>query len=164
MIHSRTKPSNKLLLFSLFGIALWFFGNLYEAVVIAPNMLKDSARKVQDWQAFFSATNPVFFYIPIAPMAVVVMIVLYFKTSKVQSILKRHLRLATLFGVPAFALGVLMITQINLKLFFGEAGKYAAEAHRLAVLWNMLNVVRIALLSVTLYQMFRAYIETQREG
>jgi hypothetical protein len=163
MIHARTKPSNKLLLFSLFGIALWFFGNLYEAVVIAPNMLKDSARKVQDWQDFFAVTNPVFFYIPIAPIAVVIMIVLFLKTGSEQPILKGHLKLATLFGVPAFALGMYMITQINLKLFFGEADKYAAEAHKLSVLWNILNAVRIALLSVTLYQMFRAYIETQRE-
>jgi hypothetical protein len=158
-----SKPSSKLLLFSLFGIALWFFGNLYEGIVIAPNLLEDSIRKVRDWQDFFALTNPIFFYIPIAPIAVLTMVLSYFKTSDDSIVLKRHLKLATVFGLLAFALGIFIITQINLKLFFGDLDKYSSEVHKLAVLWNILNVIRVALLAVALYHLFKAYIFMQSE-
>lgn len=158
------KPTKNLLQFALFGIALWFFGNLYEGVVIAPNMLKDSAQKMKDWQDFFTITNPVFFYIPIAPIAVVLIVILHFRTSKDEPVLKKHLKRATIFGLSAFGLGIFIITQINFKLFFGEIEKYAADAYRLSVLWNTLNAVRVVLVAITLFHMFKAYMHTQQKS
>jgi hypothetical protein len=64
----RKKRYAHLLLFSLAGANLWFFGNLYEGIVIAPNFLVDSIKKVEHWQAFFTITNPIFFYIPLVPI------------------------------------------------------------------------------------------------
>ena len=55
------KNYSSLLLFSLFGISLWFFGNLYKGIAITPNLLTDPARKIYNWQQFFATTNPVFF-------------------------------------------------------------------------------------------------------
>ncbi len=63
------KVDTRLVLFVVFGLALWFFGNLYEAVVIAPNLVVDTATKITYWRGFFSLTNPVYFYIPVAPQA-----------------------------------------------------------------------------------------------
>jgi hypothetical protein len=153
------KLANQLLLFALFGIALWFFGNLYEGIVIAPNMLSDSIRKAHDWQDFFVVTNPVMFYIPVAPIATFIIISLYFKTSRENVILKRHFKRATLFGVLAFALGIFIVTQINLKLFFGDIEKYsAADVYKMSLRWNVLNIVRVGLLIPTLIHTFKAYV------
>jgi hypothetical protein len=156
------KISNDLLLFALFGISLWFFGNLYEGIVIAPNMLKDSIHKVQDWQNFFVITNPVIFYVPVAPMAIFIIIFLYFRTNGDKTILKRHLKCATISGLLALALGILIVTQINLKLFFGDVQKYSKDIYKMSVLWNVLNIIRLAFLIPTLLYTFKAYILTQQ--
>jgi hypothetical protein len=153
------KVSENLLLFALFGIALWFFGNLYEAIVIAPNMLDDSIRKIQDWKDFFVTTNPIFFYIPIAPIAAFIIAFLYFKKSMDNAVLKRHLKIATIFGLLAFGLGIYIITQINIKFFFGDIQKYSADAHKMSVLWNILNIIRVILLAPTLSHTFKAYMK-----
>lgn len=152
------KTFNKLLLFSLFGLSLWFFGNLYEAVVIAPNLLTHTTQKIQNWRQFFSVTNPLFFYIPLAPLAVVALPVVYRKTNPAESTLKRHLKIASIFGLLALGLGIYIISQINLKLFFGATNQSANEVYRLSLLWNILNVVRVAFLGVTVYHVFKGYV------
>ena len=156
------KRSNNLLLFSLFGIALWFFGNLYEAVVIAPNLLKDSIRKTQDWQDFFTVTNPVFFYIPVAPIAILIIVFLYFKTAADRSALKKHLKHATIAGLLALILGVFIIVRINIPLFFGDIERYAGDVYAMSVLWNILNLVRVALLGITLFHVFNVYMKVRQ--
>src|SRR4051794_13246582 len=114
-----------LLRFALFGIAMWFFGNLYEAVVIGPNMLgADALQKLHNFQKFFITTNPVFFYIPLSPLATAATVFIYFKTPKTKTVLKRHLKMASIFLTISVALSVYMITQLNLKLFFGDLTKY----------------------------------------
>jgi hypothetical protein len=152
---------NNLLLFSLFGIAMWFFGNLYEGIVITPNLLKDSIQKLHDWQDFFVISNPIFFYIPLAPLATFIIIFLYLRTSVAKLILKKHLKVATIFVLLAFALGIFIVTQINLNLFFGDLKKYTEIVYKISLLWNILNAVRITFLSITLYHTFKAYIWTQ---
>jgi hypothetical protein len=152
------KLTANLLLFALFGIALWFFGNLYEGIVIAPNMLLDSIQKVKDWQDFFVITNPAIFYVPITPIAVLIIIILYAKSKGDITILKKHLKRATIFGLLALVLGIFIITQINFKLFFGDIQKYSKDLYKLALFWNILNMVRVALLTVTLFHTFKAYI------
>lgn len=155
------KNFNRILLFSLFGITMWFFGNLYEAIVIVPNMLTNSILKAKLWQDFFETTNPAYFYIPFSPIAVLTTLFLYIKTPKKNTTLKRKLKLSTIFGLIALGLGIVIITQINLKLFFGEVEKISASAHYLAVLWNILNVIRVLLLLVVVSNLFKAYILIQ---
>jgi hypothetical protein len=147
-----------LLLFSLCGLALWFFGNLYEAIVIAPNMLKDSARKMRDWQDFFDVTNPVYFYIPVAPAALFTLVYLFLRTKNDDHVLKRFLKISAFSGILAFVLGIYIITRVNFKLFFGDLEKYSADAYQLAVLWNVLNIVRLFLAGVSVMYVFKAYV------
>ena len=97
------KKYSNLLLFSLFGLCLWFFGNLYEGIVLTPNLLTDSAMKMYNWQQFFTVTNPIFFYIPLVPMAILTTVFIYLKTSKKKTIVKRHLAYGIIF--LTFALG-----------------------------------------------------------
>lgn len=147
----------RLLIFSLFGISLWFFGNLYEAVVISPNFLVDTLEKVKSWQAFFQLTNPVLYYIPITPLAVLVLAWVYFKTDASQVTLKTHLKWALLFSLAALSLGIYIITQINFKLFFGTIDVHR-NYYRLSLLWNMLNVARVILLAMCIYRLFKGCV------
>ncbi len=152
-----------ILLFSLFGLTMWFFGNLYEAIVIAPNLLNESLLKADLWQRFITMTNPVFFYIPISPIAMLTTILLFFKTSNDKTKQKYHLRRATIFGLCAFILGFYIIIQINFKLFFGNINELSGNAHHLSVLWNLLNGVRVLFLTFAVYHLFKTYILTEKE-
>jgi len=161
MTKNRTE---NLLLFALSGIALWFYGNLYEGIVIAPNLLNDPIQKVQLWQNFFVTTNPVMYYIPVSPLAIVIIVILYFKTSRDQIILKKHLQRASIFGLLALGLGIYIITQINFKLFFGDIQKNSKDLYKLSVLWNVLNLIRTALLIPSMLYTFKACIWTKQNG
>jgi hypothetical protein len=152
------KTRARFLLFALWGLALWFFGNLYEGVVIAPNLLANPVPKVRYWQAFFTVTNPVFFYIPLTPLAALTIFLLYFKTAKENIALKRHLGYAAFFLIVALGLSIFIITQINLQLFFGAIPRVPGKAYQLSALWNILNTVRLIFLAGALYQVFRAYL------
>jgi hypothetical protein len=152
------KTEVNVLLFSLFGIVLWFFGNLYEGIVIAPNLLTDSMEKISSWRAFFTITNPVFFYIPLVPIAVISTVAVYVKTLNEHAILKTHLRRAIIFLVPSLLLGIFIIVRINLKLFFGDIRKLQADVYRLSLLWNVLNAVRLVLLIFVIHHLLKAYV------
>lgn len=152
------KTYRAILLSSLFGMAMWLFGNLYEAIVLAPNLLKESVGKADLWKKLFTATNPIFFYIPISPLAMLATVFLYFKTPDTRQGLKKHLKHATIFGLVALIFSVIIITQINLKLFFGDTNTLAGNVHTLAVLWNLLNAIRVILLSFAVFHIFRACI------
>jgi hypothetical protein len=157
-----SKSFNNLLLFSLFGIAMWFFGNLYEAIVIGPNMLTDSMVRMGHWQNFFVFTNPAFFYVPVPQLATVILITLFFKTDPQKTELKRLLKLANIFQVTSIMLSVYIITQINFKLFFGDLTKYANSVYSMALLWNSLNFIRVCLVAAALTFVFKAYLQTQK--
>jgi hypothetical protein len=153
-----SKQYRYLLLFSLFGIAQWFFGNLYEGVVIAPNMLENSVFKTQVWQSFFRTTNPIHYYIPLTQVAILAIVFLYFKTPLESTVLKKRLKFAMLSVLLALVLSVYIITQINLKLFFGSSEAYSQNAHSMSVMWNVLNAVRLVLLGIALSNAFKAYM------
>jgi len=74
----KNKLFNNLLLITLSGLALGFFGMLYEGVVLVPNMLNLTTAKMQFWHNFYKIINPIIFYIPLVPIAAIILIILYF--------------------------------------------------------------------------------------
>ena len=142
---------------------MWFFGNLYEAIVIGPNMLIDSVHRLQAWQEFFVLTNPIFFYVPVTQLATIVLVVLFIKTPDGRAEIKRFLKWASILQVVSIILSIYIITQINLKLFFGDLSKISSEVFQMALMWNVLNIVRVFLVGVALCFIFKAYIRTQKE-
>jgi hypothetical protein len=159
----KMKWYNGILLFTLFGIAMWFFGNLYEAIVIGPNMIHDSMNRLHAWQQFFVLTNPVFFYVPIPQLATLALLGLFIKAPAGSVELKRLLKIANVFQLSSIALSVYIISQINFKLFFGDLSKYTDSVAALALLWNVLNIIRVLLVGVALTFVFKAYLQTQLE-
>jgi hypothetical protein len=158
------KLYRNLLLFSLFGIAMWFFGNLYEGIVIGPNMLENSVQRLRSWQDFFVTTNPIFFYVPISQLATITLLILFFRTPKQETELNRQLKLASIFLVSSMVLSVYIITQVNFKLFFGNIEKYSDQVQSKAILWNILNLFRVVLVAISLTFVFKAYIQTQQKA
>ena len=155
----QNKTFNRLLTFSLFFLAHWFFGNLYEEIVLTPNQLTDSYRKIIHWQGFFTLTNPVYYYIPFTQLAVLVPILLFYKSD--DALEKRMLKKASIFGILAIIITIIIVTQVNMKLFFGDVEKFKNELHLLTIIWLMGNAVRLYLVGTSFYFVFKTYIYRQ---
>ncbi|OLT56313.1 hypothetical protein, partial [Mycobacteroides abscessus] len=128
-----------LMYFTVFGIAMWFFGNLYEAVVIGPNIAGDTKEQLRAFQQFTVVTNPVYYYIPLTQIAAVTLIVWFVRTPW-RAPEKRSLFIASLAEIAAVALSIYIIVKLNMTLFFGSLGETPDELHRLALQWNLLNL------------------------
>ncbi|ALR10662.1 anthrone oxygenase family protein [Mycobacteroides saopaulense] len=144
-----------LMYFTVFGIAMWFFGNLYEAIVIGPNIAGDSKEQLKAFQQFTEVTNPVYYYIPLTQIAAITLIVWFVHTPR-KAPEKLSLFLACVAEIAAVVLSVYVIVKLNTTLFFGSLGETPSELHRLALQWNMLNLVRVALTAIALVYAMRA--------
>ncbi len=153
-----------LLGFTLFGTAMWFFGNLYEAVVLGPNMIGigHSYERLLHWQQFFVVTNPVHFYVPFTQLALVTLLVLYFKTSPALANIKSNLGWSSVFQLVSLIITVCIITQINFTIFFGDLPAHKNEVATLAFWWNVLNLARLLTTGIGLYFFMKAYIRILR--
>jgi predicted membrane protein len=157
------KVFNNLVLFSLFGIALGFFGILYEGVVYGPKLLDTSMERMLFWKNFTSVISPIIYYVPLVYLATITLAFLYFKTPKQKAELRKRLKLATIFQIASLALTIYILTQINFKMRFGNLEKYADTIPGKTILFNILSVLRMALAAIGLTFIFKAYIQTQQE-
>ena len=148
-------PSSLLLLFALFGTAQWFFGNLYEAVVLAPNMLSSTAAKLQAWQGYFTHTNPIYYYLPLTQLALGAVWLSWVK-APVGTASRKLLGQAAVLGLAALLLTAYIVTQLNLQLFFGDLAAIKTALPAMALRWNICNLVRVALLGGCLSLVYRA--------
>jgi hypothetical protein len=153
---------NNLLVFSLFGIALGFFGVLYEGVVYGPKFLDVSMERMQFWKAFTAVISPIPYYIPIYPIATILLVVLSFGTPKEKLELRKRLIAASLFQIASLALTLYILTQINFRRSFGNLDKYAYEIPGKAFLFNILSFMRIGLGAIAMAFVFKACMQSQK--
>jgi hypothetical protein len=151
----KSKFFNNLLVFSLFGIALGFFGMLYEGVLILPNMLDTSMARILFWRDYYAVINPVVYYIPLTPLATVVLAGLYFRCLKEDTNLRKYLGWAVILQVATLAITFYMVKQINLKTCFGNIAAYADVIPAKVMLANILSVVRLMFAAVALTLTFK---------
>jgi hypothetical protein len=154
-----SKTFNRLLIFSLFFLAHWFFGNLYEEIVVAPNQLTNTYESLKHWRQYFIISNPIYYYVPFTQIAVIAVCYLYFVAK--NDIEKKLLKKAGIFGLLAIAISIVIVTQLNLKLFFGDIEKYKSEVFSLSVTWLIANGIRLYFVGSSLYYTFRAYLLRQ---
>jgi hypothetical protein len=159
----KAKFFNNLLLFSLFGIALGFFGILYEEIVNVPKMLDNSMARMLFWKSFYTVISPVVYYIPLVPLATIALFILYFIASKQKPELKNWLKLAGIFQVVSLALTFFIVTQIHLKLYFSDIENYADLIPAKTLLVNIVSAARVPLTAIALVSVFKAYIQTQKD-
>jgi hypothetical protein len=153
------KTFNRLLAFSLFFLAQWFFGNLYEEIVLAPNQLTNSYEALKNWQGYFKITNQIHYYVPFTQIPVFAVCYLYFKATNQKE--KQLLKKASIFGLLSIIVTAFIVTQLNLKLFFGDIEKYKSEIYSLSVIWLLGNAVRLYLVGSSFYFTFKTYLLRQ---
>ncbi len=150
------KTFNRLLGFSLFFLAYWFFGNLYAEIVLAPNQLTNSYEALKNWQGYSTITNPIYYYVPFTQIAVCAICFLYIKSKDKAE--KALLKRASIFGLLSIAITAIIVTQLNIKLFFGDLDKYKEQIYTLSVIWLIGNAVRLYLVGSSLFYTFKVYL------
>jgi phosphotransferase system glucose/maltose/N-acetylglucosamine-specific IIC component len=142
------------------GLAHWFFGNLYEALVIAPNWTVDSPAQLQRLNEFFVHTSPTLFFVPMVPLATLLVWLVAF--------LNRDRRLgatyarASLYAALAMALNVLIVTTLITKLFGADYQAHASQLQSYAARWNLLNLGRMGLVATAATYLFNAFRQLDR--
>lgn len=144
-----------LTLTAVIGLAYWFFGNLYEEIVISPNWITDSPAQMKRLNEFFINTSPTVYFVPLTQIATILVWIL-FATNKTNEV-RREYRIASIFAVLSTAINIVIVSTIVLTLFGAD---YAAKADMLNAYcwrWNILNIVRMTLVATTTFYMFNAY-------
>jgi hypothetical protein len=144
------------------GLAYWFFGNLYEAVVFSPNWVVDSPAQLTRLNEFFVNTGPTLYFVPLTLLATVLVWVLLALNR--ESEVAADYRKASLFALLLTALNALIVVTTVTKLFGADYLSYADRLTSYAWRWNVLNVIRMALTAATAAYLFNAFRKLDRVG
>lgn len=129
--------------FALFGLALWFFGNLYEEVILMPNWLAAPIDVLRVHSRYTTVVVQYHYYVPTTQLAVITLIILCFTSSPARQLAQSDLRRAAIWGSLGIALTAWIVLSLNLDLFIGELKLSEAEAHRKGLIWMIGNAVRL---------------------
>jgi hypothetical protein len=138
-----TQNTRRLLDFSLFGLSLWFFGNLYEEIILMPNWLAAPIDVLRAYNRYYTVVIQYHYYVPITQLAVVVLTVLLFNQSSVLQTSKPNLRRAATWGWIGIGLTAWIVLNLNLDLFIGELTLSEVEAHQKGLIWMIGNALRL---------------------
>lgn len=150
-----TENTLRWLHFALFGLALWFFGNLYEEVILMPNWLVAPLDVLTAYNRYYSVVIQYHYYVPITQLAVIILIVLCFIDNPARQLAQPELRWAAIWGALGIALTVCIVLSLNLDLFIGELKLSEAEAHRKGLIWMIGNAVRLFCVGFSVSYAFR---------
>ncbi|MEZ0608681.1 hypothetical protein ACAW74_09205 [Fibrella sp. WM1] len=129
--------------FSLFGLLLWFFGNLYEEVILMPNWLVAPLDVLQAYNRYYSVVIQYHYYVPVTQLAVLALIWLCLSQNPARQLAPIMLKRAAIWGGLGTLLTIVIVTQINVKLFLGSVAVPEVDAHRLGFLWMLGNAIRL---------------------
>jgi branched-subunit amino acid ABC-type transport system permease component len=142
------------------GLAYWFFGNLYEAVVFSPNWVVDTPAQMTRLNEFFVHTGPTLYFLPLTMLAVVLVWILMLVNKRAA--VRRDYRRAGLAALLLAALNAVIVATVVTKLFGTE---FLADPDRMRALawqWNVLNGLRMALTATTAVFVFNAFRKLDR--
>jgi hypothetical protein len=151
----KTAVQKKFALFSVFGLAWWFFGNLYEAIVISPNWVVDSPDQLKRLHEFFVNTSPTVYFVPLTQLATIPVWLLW--AANKDHGLKKEYRMAGIFALLLTGLNIFIVSTIVTKIFGDNYLSMATALHDYCFRWNVLNGFRMLLTFLTLYYMFNAF-------
>ena len=137
------------------GLAYWFFGNLYEAVVISPNWVADNPAQLTRLNEFFVHTSPTWYFVPVGLIGPVLTWLTAF-TNREPALTGTYRRAAG-FTAAAVLVAVVMIVVLISRLFGADYASYGAELTTYAWWWNGLNVLRMALTATAGVYLFGAF-------
>jgi hypothetical protein len=161
MMDLNREPRVKWLTFlAALGLVHWFFGNLYEATVISPNWVLDSPAQLTRLNELFVRTSPMLYFVPITPVAALLVWLVTFLNR--NTTLKTVYVRASVYTALAMALNAVIVSTLVAKLFGADYALHAARLHDYAVRWNILNVLRMALVGAAIAYLFSAFRELDR--
>jgi hypothetical protein len=128
---------------SVLGHAHWFFGNLYEGLVLAPGWASVAGGPLEVAGGVLAEGSPVRYYIPITPLTVLVTAAAALAGWRARSPAGRMLLAGLTLTVAGAAVTGYMVGQINLDLFF-DAATAPDRREALADRWVLWNYVRLA--------------------
>jgi hypothetical protein len=147
-------------LLATLGFAHWFFGNLYEAVVFSPNWVLDSASQLTRLNEFFVRTSPTLYFVPVISVAAPLAWGLHATNHDLA--LRSTYRLSSLFALLAVALNTFIVATVITRLFGDDYAVHSGELNGYAWRWNVLNVLRMALVAATTGYLFSAFRRLER--
>lgn len=142
-------------LFSIFGIAYWFFGNLYEAIVFGPNWAIKDPNHLKHLNDFFVNSSPTAYFIPMTLLAAISIWVLTF-FNKIETV-KREYRMASILALIITVMTSLIVGLVLSKMFGPGYFENPSEGSFYGMLWNILNALRLLLEVATIYYLFNVY-------
>ena len=151
-----------LLAVSIVGFAHWFFGNLYEAFVLTPNLLGLGAEGLQLWRQFFKFSDPIYYFLPWNPLSILIVFAALIVGRQSPTKQRKWLIQAAFFALCTGLLTAYIITQFNLKLYFGPLSQdkvWLESQQRLSALFSLF---RLGCEVATLYFTLRAYLFSLR--
>jgi hypothetical protein len=137
-----------MLIVSLVGLSWWFFGNLYEAIVISPNWIVDSPAQLTRLHGFFVNTDPTLYFVPITLLAVLLLwctLIIGRRTLPRRTVIWSAVMSTTLIGLTVFIVSVLVTA-----LFGPGYLEHGDALSTYAWWWNIANVLRMALTATTI--------------
>jgi hypothetical protein len=152
----KEKNVDRLLLISFFFMAYWFFGNLYEEIVLIPNQLVNPVEALNCWQSYFSITDQVYYFVPCMLIAVIGTCILFFRSK--ERVQRFFLKRAMIFSMIAAGLTIVIVNEINERLFYGDIEKFKDQILMLVVLWLAGNAIRLYLVGTAMYHLFKAIV------
>lgn len=103
--------------------AHWFFGNLYEKVVLTPNILFGSIPDgIRLWNQLSWLSNPIYYFQPLNTILLVLAWVVSRYSTKLDIPHQFADRRVAIGVTVAWAFTVLIVTQVNLTLYFLQPG------------------------------------------
>lgn len=143
-IHARPpRALRPLLLLALIGLAWWFFGNLYEAIVISPNWVVDSPAQLTRLHGFFVVTSPTAYFVPVTLIGILLMWIALFIGRRVLP--HRTAILAAAVSVVLVIVTVIIVSVLVEGLFGPGYLDHPEALHSYTWWWNAANVLRMAL-------------------
>jgi hypothetical protein len=149
-----------LTLIAVLGLAGWLFGNLYEAVVISPNWVRDSPAQFARLHGFFAVTGPTLYFIPATQLAVALTWWLWWRNR--DDALTGDYRRAGLASLLLEALNTYIVVALIPDMFGDDALAHPERLSAAAWQWNILNVVRMALTATTMAYLFGVFRKLDR--
>lgn len=153
-----------LLALAVLGHAHWFFGNLYEAVVLIPQFAAAPEQRLPiSAGGVLVPGSPALYYVPMLPLTVPAALAALAVGWRFGRVVRGELLGAAALSVSAALLGAYIITRLNFPLFF-EAGAGAAQLEVLLRRWALLNQVRVGLVGAALVLLLLALVSTTRSA
>lgn len=143
----RIRAARILLLVALTCLAWWFFGNLYEAVVISPNWIVDSPAQLTRLHEFFLVTGPTEYFIPASPVA---LLATWTGLALARPYVAGRLAQAAIISSALLAaLTVVIVAVLVQGLFGADYLDHAEQLLSYATWWNAANIARLLLTATT---------------